>query len=757
MNPVTALCLVALGASQLASRSARSTAARRFRIVLGASVAVIAAIKLGTLLAGGPPSVDLLLFPDRVQAADRAMIAPNAAVGLLLLGTAVALCAWSRRFILAAQIAALMALFITLSAIVNYGYGALNDFSFPSFSSMALPTALGLMLVSVGVLSTRPSAALIGVLTEPSFGGRTARRLLPIVTAITLVAGVGRVELLRYQLVDEITGIAMLVTFLLATMIVVVFLTADQLRRIGARLAERTAEAVASSERFSTAFEEAPIGMALVGLEGQFLKVNTAFAEIVGYERDDLTGVTFQEITHPDDLDADLDLLRQLSAGQIPHYRMEKRYFRKDGSEVWIDLAGSMIANQDGSPQSYIAQVQDLSLRKAAEAQLKDAVAAAEQANQAKSGFLAVMSHEIRTPLNGVLGMAQAMAVEDLGQAQRERLDVIRQSGETLLAILNDMLDLSKIEAGRLELEAHDFSVSELARGAHGAFTAVANKKGLSFDIKIDADARGLYTGDSTRVRQILYNLISNALKFTEHGQVQVLVSRQGEHLVFEVSDTGIGIPASRLPFLFQRFEQVDYTTTRRFGGTGLGLAICRELSELMGGRIDVQSEADKGSTFKVRLPLPCLGEEPPNSAPTVPAAELQRVERPLKVLAAEDNTVNQLVLRTVLQQMGIIPKVVSDGLEAVAAWEREPWDVILMDIQMPHLDGPGAVARIRQLEAETGRIRTPIVALSANAMAHQVEAYLAGGMDACVSKPIEVPKLFAALDNVLSSEPRVV
>jgi CheY-like chemotaxis protein/anti-sigma regulatory factor (Ser/Thr protein kinase) len=367
---------------------------------------------------------------------------------------------------------------------------------------------------------------------------------------------------------------------------------------------------------------------------------------------------------------------------------------------------------------------------------------------------LATLSHEFRTPLNGVLGMAQAMDVDDdLTPLQRERLDVVRQSGETLLAILNDVLDLSKIEAGKLELEETEFDISDLARGAHAAFTAIASRKGLSFDLKVEKAAKGVYRGDSTRVRQILYNLVSNALKFTDAGQVRVVVDRRDEALTVTVSDTGIGIAPDRLDYLFEKFEQADASTNRRFGGTGLGLSICRELATLMGGSISVASDPGAGATFTVTLPLPRLAASRRKPAKATPEPTTAPTDgRMLKVLAAEDNSVNQLVLKTLLHQVGLQPVIVENGAHAVVAWEREPWDIILMDVQMPEVDGPTATKIIRERELATERPRTPIIALTANAMAHQVEAYRAVGMDAFVAKPIEVATLFAAIQQVLAS-----
>ena len=390
---------------------------------------------------------------------------------------------------------------------------------------------------------------------------------------------------------------------------------------------------------------------------------------------------------------------------------------------------------------------QDLKQREILLAQARDE---AEAANNAKSAFLATMSHEIRTPLNGVLGMAQAMAFDDLSPVQRERLGIIRQSGEDLLAILNDLLDLSKIEVGKLDLEVIEFDLAEIVRGAHSAFTALANKKGLSFALDIDPTAQGVYRGDPTRVRQILYNLISNALKFTDQGEIRVAGSRTHGELCLSVTDTGMGIPEDSLPKLFERFSQADASTTRRFGGTGLGLAICSQLAKLMGGAIEAESTVGRGSTFRLRVPLPRVGDARAPAAVAAPAAPTEEEHLELRVLAAEDNAVNQLVLKTLLHQIGIAPVVVENGALAVEAWNSQRWDVILMDVQMPVMDGLTATRTIREREVAEGRARTPIIALTANAMAHQIAEYRACGMDGHVSKPIEVRHLFAALQSAI-------
>jgi two-component system, sensor histidine kinase len=349
-----------------------------------------------------------------------------------------------------------------------------------------------------------------------------------------------------------------------------------------------------------------------------------------------------------------------------------------------------------------------------------------------------------------VLGMAHAMMADELSPVQRERLGVIRESGAVLLAILNDVLDLSKIEAGKLELEVIDFDLGEVVKGAHSAFTDLANRKGLSFIFTIEPEARGVYRGDPTRLRQILYNLISNALKFTEAGEVAVRVTREGGHLCFRVADSGIGMSPEQVKQLFSKFSQADASTTRRFGGTGLGLAICQELARMMGGDIDVETAPGRGSVFRLRLDLDRVGE--PGSLGETAGLEAMAASDfpPLRVLAAEDNAVNQLVLKALLHQAGIEPVIVENGREAVEAWEREPWDLVLMDMHMPEMDGLAATRAIRAAEVRLHRPRTPIIALTANAMTHQIDEYVGCGMDGHVAKPIDAAALFATLERVL-------
>jgi signal transduction histidine kinase/CheY-like chemotaxis protein len=379
---------------------------------------------------------------------------------------------------------------------------------------------------------------------------------------------------------------------------------------------------------------------------------------------------------------------------------------------------------------------------------LMEARDAANAANIAKSQFLANMSHEIRTPLNGVLAMAEVMDRGDLADVQRERLDVVRQSGEQLLAVLNDVLDLSKIEAGKLELAEQDFDLNRLAQAASESFGAMAREKSLGFSVEVAPSAQGAWRGDSDRLRQIFANLVSNAVKFTGQGEVTATFeAADAGGLRLSVSDTGIGIAQGKILTLFEKFTQADSSTTRQYGGTGLGLAICRELAQLMGGQISVMSEEGKGSTFIVELPFRRAASAAEVEA-QAPAAEVQRSVR---VLAAEDNFVNQKVLKAIVEPMDVELSIVGDGRAALEAWRTGQFDVILMDIQMPVMDGIAAARAIRAEETAHRRSRTPILALTANALVHQVEEYLAAGMDGHVAKPIEISKLYDAMSRVLT------
>jgi signal transduction histidine kinase/CheY-like chemotaxis protein len=394
-----------------------------------------------------------------------------------------------------------------------------------------------------------------------------------------------------------------------------------------------------------------------------------------------------------------------------------------------------------------VSVYRDVTRDRAAAEELQRARRTAEAANQAKTRFLATMSHEIRTPLNGVLGMNGLLLNSSLDARQRMFAETARQSGESLMNIINDILDMSKLEAGRMAVELAPFSPAGLIDEVVALLGPRATAKGISLAVEHDAVAPALLEGDAGRLRQVLFNLIGNAIKFTEHGGVVVRAQHRslgGSRVewTLRVSDTGIGIAREAIPALFQHFTQADSSTSRRFGGSGLGLAISRELVELMGGRIEVASRLGEGSEFRVVLAL--------TRASTVPASEpaprhtLPAPHRGLRILVAEDNSVNQMLMAAMLTQMGHLADLVADGRQALNLVQKAHYDIVLMDIQMPEMDGVSATREIRKLPGAAGRV--PIVSVSANVFADQLASYRAAGMNDHVAKPIDQGRLAAAI-----------
>lgn len=360
-------------------------------------------------------------------------------------------------------------------------------------------------------------------------------------------------------------------------------------------------------------------------------------------------------------------------------------------------------------------------------------------ASRAKSVFLAMMSHELRTPMNGVLGLAHALRATGLDARQAQYLDMIEQSGHGLMTILNDVLDLSKVEAGKLELETAPFDIRKSAAQLVLVWSETARLKGVELALEIDPDTPARLAGDDARVRQILRNLVSNALKFTETGRVVVRIAPVDGGVELAVSDTGVGMTPEQQARLFTPFSQGDRTIARRFGGTGLGLAICLRLTEMMGGEIGVKSVLGQGSTFMVRLALPVV--EARRAAPD-DTARLDLAGG--RVLVVDDNVVNQTVARAILEAAGASVATAGDGHTALARLRIEDFDVVLMDVHMPGMDGVEAVRRIRA--GEGGRVDLPVVALTADAMAGDAERLLAQGFDDAHAKPIQPAGLLATV-----------
>ena len=536
----------------------------------------------------------------------------------------------------------------------------------------------------------------------------------------------------------------------------------QDLLRVNHVLGERMAELAVSEERFRNAFEFAGTGMALVGLDGSWLRVNRALCDIVGYPEAELLKKNFQEITHPDDLAADLSHVRDLIDGRRRFYQMEKRYLHREGRVVWIRLTASLVRDAAGAPLHFVSQVEDITERKRLEGDLARARDEAIAASRFKSEFLATMSHEIRTPMNGIIGMSGLMMDTALDPEQKEMTRVIRVSAESLLHIINDILDVSKIEAGKLRLLPANFELREVLDEAIALLAPQAHAKHLELMCDFDGRLAAPFYGDAGRIRQVIVNLVGNAIKFTEAGQVAVSVRCPREAgslrtVRVAVRDTGIGIAAKEHGRLFEAFTQVDASSTRRFGGTGLGLAICRQLVALMAGRIGFESEPGRGSTFWFELDLPAAQPAPAEElfAGSASPPGSGSGETPpgggLRLLLAEDNPANQLVTRMQLAKMGHAVEIVGNGALALERLEHQRYDAILMDCQMPVLDGYETARRIR-----AGRVRgldpaVPIIALTASATPEDRQKCLAAGMNDYISKPVRPEEVNDALRRALA------
>jgi PAS domain S-box-containing protein len=668
----------------------------------------------------------------------------------------------------------------------------------------------------------------------------------------------------------------------------------DRLGTIDATEQKESEEALRLSEaRFSNAFEYAAIGMALVSIDGRWLKVNQALSDSMGYSAEEFSGITFQDITHPDDLEASLANLRQLLAGEIRSYKQEKRYFHRDGRVVWILLGVSLLRDKQNKPLYYISQFEDISEIKQAMTRQRELAEEAQAGERAKSDFLAVMSHEIRTPMNGVIGLTGLLLDTGLNTEQRGLAETIRSSGEALLGLLNDILDFSKIEAGQLSFEEIDFDLRKVVEDTLEMMAGQAQANGIDLVGCVGPEVPTKVRGDPGRVQQVLTNLLGNAIKFTKSGQVVINVTVQAVtktdlHARFEIKDTGIGIPMETQARLFRPFVQADSSTSRHFGGTGLGLAICKKLAESMHGSIGVQSTPGKGSTFWVTLRFnrqvtaniqfqslqqfvgtrvlivdhnetsrrfldqqiiawrlrngsagtgeealailhQAAAEKAPylvaiidiqmpnldglalvrriNAEPTlietqiilltpfgkpIPSHTLATLKiaascvkparlsalsdsivqvltrspnagesllpdrlpspratlslRKERILVADDNVVNQRVTLGNLRKLGYNADVVANGIEVLIALETKRYDIILMDCQMPDLDGYETTREIRR--REEGGQQSWVIAMTANVMAGDREKCLAAGMDDYVTKPLRRAELRAALER---------
>ena len=515
-------------------------------------------------------------------------------------------------------------------------------------------------------------------------------------------------------------------------------------------LRKNESERQRAEEQLGHIFQMMPDLLCVIDRNVNFLRANDAWTKVLGWTEQELAGRSFFDFVHEDDLPFAQQNIATILAKPDP-IRAEVRCRSKDGTWRTIAFVGVSVPHQN----IMLGVGRDVTERNAREAELQRAKDAAEAADRAKSEFLATMSHEIRTPMNGVIGLTDALMGTALGSQQRELLRLIQESGRSLLSILNDILDWSRIEAGKLELEYGNVNVSRVVRDIVTVLTPQVQGKGLELIVEVDQLAPTVVWADMGRLRQILFNVVGNAVKFTQQGEVRIKVS--GIHnkdtnsieVEFSISDTGIGIAPENITRLFHRFSQVETTTSRRFGGSGLGLAISQQLARAMGGNITVQSNIGQGSTFTVRLPL--RQSLPPPRSEMVSSVEiLIAPPEKLKLLLAEDNPVNQKVALVLLHKQGHEVELANNGIEAVAAYRRGDFDAILLDVHMPEMDGLEAAKVIRSIESKSGKKPIPIVALTASAMPEDKAACFKAGVDQVLVKPVTGAAIKQALFEVL-------
>jgi PAS domain S-box-containing protein len=443
---------------------------------------------------------------------------------------------------------------------------------------------------------------------------------------------------------------------------------------------------------------------------------------------------------HPDDRQSVIDASLVWRTGSLLNEALDLRIVRPDGEIRWMRLYYELRRDLSGKARRSVGLILDIDERKRQELALVAAEREAQAGAEAKSRFLASMSHEIRTPMNGILGVLHLLKNEPVSSEGRRLMDEALACGRMLSELINDVLDFSKIEADQLEINPEPTDPSEILAGVASLLRPEAEAKGLTLAVDV-APGCGWVEIDPIRVRQALFNLVGNAVKFTVEGGVQVRLSGADGRLRFEVSDTGIGVPEAARGHMFERFQQADSSTTRRFGGTGLGLAITRRLARMMGGDVDFRSVEGQGSTFWLDIAAP------PVDRPDEGAADQLCGLGGLRVLVVEDNATNRIIARRLLEHFGAYVSEAQDGEEGVQAAARGGFDLILMDVQMPGMDGIEATRLIRSAEAPARRV--PIIALTANVLTHQKQTYVAAGMDGVVAKPISPGELLAEINRV--------
>lgn len=511
---------------------------------------------------------------------------------------------------------------------------------------------------------------------------------------------------------------------------------------------------VVLEKRFHDLFENANDVIYTHDLAGRLTSFNKAAERLTGYSREQARQMSILDLTPPERRAELRQWIDQLAGGGGGN-TVEVEIVSREGRASVLEVSARLIY-QGSNPVEVEAIGRDITDRKRVAAELERARQAAEAGAHMKDQFLANMSHEIRTPLNGVIGLTALLLEGELKPDQREYLEMVKNSADSLMTLINDILDFSKIEAGKFQLDPIEFAFRDFLSDAIRVMQLRAAQKGIGLDMEVSPEIPEQLIGDTGRLRQVLMNLLGNAVKFTGQGGVMLSVAAESVEpdaavLHFAVKDTGIGVAPEQQTAIFDAFSQADGSTTRQYGGTGLGLAICSQLVTMMGGRIWVESRPGEGSCFHFTARFGLSGEgTPQRPAGVPPAVERAQPAEPgtasLRILLAEDNAVNQRLVHGVLSRYGCAVTAVFNGVEVLKALESGQYDLVLMDVQMPELDGLETTARIRRNEAAQGKPRIPIVAMTAHALKGDRERCLEAGMDDYLAKPVEPAELMRVI-----------
>jgi PAS domain S-box-containing protein len=757
MSPVTAIVLILAALSLVWRRREAASPGRHIAAQICAGVILLAAV----LMFGDSP------LPEAVNRGEppsrgyfHALRVPaTTLLGFLLVGVGLLLMdARARRWRKLSEGLALLAVALSLMALVGYAYHEMAFAAVWRSAPMAFNTAIALCALGLGMLCARPDQPLMALVTSDSVGGITLRRLLPPAVLVPILLAWLRLLAEQSNWIDRRYGMALFALSNVAVFTAIIFWNAGMLHRMDVRSQLSQQALRASEERARNIINAAYDAFVCMNADGQIVDWNHQAEVAFGWSRAEVIGRQLSDtIVPPQYRDAHNNGLAHFLAtgdGPLLNQRVEITALHHDGHEIPIELTVSPLRLQ--SAWLFGAFVHDITGRKQINAELYRAKDAAEAANRAKSEFLANMSHEIRTPLNGVLGMTELALDTDLTAEQREYLELAKTSADYLLAVINDILDFSKIEAGKLDLEAIDFDLRELVDEAVTTLALRAHRSGLELLSQVTSDVPVGLAGDPVRLRQVLVNLVGNAIKFTEHGEVMVHVAREpldgdGDdvQLHFEVSDTGIGIPVERQAGLFRAFTQVDSSTTRKYGGTGLGLAISDSLVRMMGGRLWLESEEGRGSTFHFTARFG-PAKQP---IPQLPAGDMLRLQD-VSVLIVDDNATNRRILAEMLMNWHMKPAVAASGQEALDILERalaagQPVELVLLDNMMPEMDGFTLAEKIKQ---HPGLAGATLMMLSSADRRGDSARLRELGLAAFLPKPVKQSELLNSIVNVLSA-----